>query len=281
MKQALTKGIAAVITIAGLIGVALQIGTSTEPFRKWGIILIVTTVLIVGVSLWVIEKKRRGRAESALAPLRQLDDICVAYRIRQATIEEIDWIADLQSNVYSHEDAIPLHVLLEWYKANPNGFSVITMTNGQKIGHIDILPLRRSTLDSFVQGNIKERDIRGDSLFSPEQADQITHLYVESIIVHPPKGYSNAPAVLCVLSNFVELIKRLCNADKVGYVYAIAASDSGERLMRRLGFDKIGAADKRIDRHDLFSVRFDELRENIKTICGARFPEVRVNADKG
>lgn len=56
-------------------------------------------------------------------------------------------------------------------------------------------------------------------------------------------------------------------------VYAIAASTSGERLLRRLGFDEIRSAQNRADKHDVFVVKFDELVTSITAICSGRFPE--------
>jgi hypothetical protein len=112
-------------------------------------------------------------------------------------------------------DAVPKHVLVEWYDANPTGFSVIKMPNGQKIGHIDLLPIRPNTLRAFIAGNIVEKDIRGDSLYSPSDRNQIKDLYVESIAVLPPKRLSKAPAVLCVLTNFGVLVERIANSASV------------------------------------------------------------------
>ncbi len=219
-------------------------------------------------SLW-----RKSKASRALPQIEKLDDICTGYRIVQATPEEVDWIAQLEAQVYTPTDAVPKHVLMEWYNSSPTSFSVIKMKNGQKVGHIDILPLRPTTFQTFLEGNIVERDIRGDSLYSQNERHLIRNLYVESIIVLPPKGYSNAPAILCVLTNFNELVSRICDPASVDNIYAIAASKSGERLLKRLGFDQIKSSQNRVDHHDLFAAKFAELVANITTICGGRFPE--------
>jgi len=55
--------------------------------------------------------------------------------------------------------------------------------NGQKVGHIDILPLRPATFQTFFEGNVVERDIRGDSLYTQKEKHLIRDLYVESIII--------------------------------------------------------------------------------------------------
>ena len=146
------------------------------------------------------------------------------------------------------------------------------MRNGQKVGHLDILPLRPLTLQSFLEGKISERDIRGDSLFHLNKRESITDLYIESVIVLPPKGYTNIPAIICILSNFEEIVNRICEPQNVKNIYAIAASRSGDRFLKRLGFDILKNANERIDKHDLFVIKYAELVSNINLICGDRIP---------
>lgn len=270
MRQEISKAVAIFIAIAGIVGVIVQLLTAPGGVR--GISFLLLFAILLGLGIWILINRalNNRKASRALPPIEQLEDICTGYQIAQASSEEIDWIARLEAQVYPPDDAIPKRVLMEWYDKNPDGFSVIRMQNGQKVGHIDILPLRPATEKAFLQGDIVEKDIRGDSLYAPSERDLIGNLYVESIIVLPPKGYSKAPAILCVLTNFVGLIERICKPDLVNNIYAIAASRSGDRLLRRLGFDPIGSSDGRMDHHDLFAIKFSELRKNIAAICGSR-----------
>lgn len=273
MKPEITKAVGIFLAFAGFIGTVAQLLTVPSNLSAASFLILFVTLLLLGA--WIIFQSmwQNLKASRALPEIKNLDDICTGYQIVQATAEEIDWIAQLETQVYSSADAVPKHVLMEWYKSNPTGFSVIKMQNGQKVGHIDLLPLRPSTFQTFLEGNIVERDIRGDSLFSQDEKHLIKDLYVESIIVLPPKGYSNAPAILCVLTNFKSLVSRISNTTNIENVYAIAASKSGERLLRRLGFDVIKPSQSRKDKHDVFSAKFVELVSNITTICGAKFPE--------
>jgi hypothetical protein len=274
MKRETSKAVGIFIVIAGVVGVVVQVLTAPAGLRAISFVFLFVTLLFLGIWLVFQSQLRNRKAGRALPPIEQLEDICTGYQIAQATEDEIDWIARLEAQVYTPEDAIPNRVLMEWYEKNPAGFSVIKMTNGQKVGHIDILPLRPTTQKAFLQGHIVEKDVRGDSLYSPSERHLIRDLYVESIIVLPPKGFSKAPAILCVLTNFVSLVERICDPKTVQNVYAIAASQSGDRLLRRLGFDPIISSESRSDHHDLFSVKFSELTKNITAICGSRFPEV-------
>src|SRR5205085_2647294 len=48
------------------------------------------------------------------------------YCIAAATPEDVAWIARLEVDMYSARDAVPEHILKEWYNSNPDGFSVVS-----------------------------------------------------------------------------------------------------------------------------------------------------------
>jgi len=273
MKSEVRKAVGVFLALSGLIGVVVQILSLSGALRTASLIAVFGLLTALGLWVFVSGVTTKRRAHKALPEIETIEDICTTYRALQATIEEMDWISTLEHNVYSAVDAVPREVLLEWYGTNPRGFSVIKMPNNAKVGHIDLLPIRPATFERFFSGAIVEREIRGDSLYSAAEREKITSLYVESIILCPPKGFSNAPAILCVLSAFEQLAARLCDPERLENVFAIAASRSGERLLRRLGFDIIKAADARKDGHDLFMAPYGELRRNIAAICSSRFPD--------
>ncbi|PYS93730.1 MAG: hypothetical protein DMF64_03925 [Acidobacteria bacterium] len=180
------------------------------------------------------------------------------YCIAAATPEDVAWIARLEVDMYSARDAVPEHILKEWYNSNPDGFSVIKR-KGRNIGHIDILPLRPATLQKFIDGSIVEKDIRGDDLYSPEERDAIQDLYVESVAFLSIQGRATSRAVQYLLSNFISLVSRLCNPANVKNIYAIAATLRGNRFLTRLSFTNAKRAKDRVDQHDLFAIKFSDL----------------------
>src|SRR5207253_2378291 len=101
------------------------------------------------------------------------------YIVAPASEDDIRWAAGLAKRVYGGIDVIPESVMLEWYNANPNGFSMIKSEAGECFGNLDVLPLRPTTLSRFTKGNLLERDITGDCLYTPSEAHKITDLYVE------------------------------------------------------------------------------------------------------
>jgi hypothetical protein len=186
------------------------------------------------------------------------------YEIVPAGRGDISWIAGLEAGAYSPEDAIPELVLQKWYGANPAGFSVIRTHDGKRIGHIDILPLRPDALSALIGGTILEREIPGSSLFGLDEKDKIKDLYVESVIIRPPREVSMAPAGLCLLKSFPSLIARIVDPSQVRTLYAIGASREGERLLKRLGFERRQAASGKAQRHPLFAASFSVLAGRLR-----------------
>jgi class 3 adenylate cyclase len=190
-------------------------------------------------------------------------ELFTEYVIVPATEDDIRWAARLAQQVYRGDDVIPEPVMLDWYRANPNGFSVMKSTDGARFGNLDILPLRPATLARLIEGSLLERHITGDCLYRPNETSKITDLYIESIVcvVDPAKNIfrPNHKAAALVHSEFGPLVRRVCDPRRVKRVLAIAASRNGINLLSRLGFSKLGATQG----HDLLSCPFDELASKL------------------
>lgn len=202
-------------------------------------------------------------------PLPDLDARIVSnleqprYSVVQADLADIAWIAQLQASAYSPEDAVPETVLRSWFARNPHGFSVIENSRGERIGHIDILPLRTDLAQPFLKGRIVEKDIQSDWVFPPSARERVSDLYVESIIIKKTPGLSASPALFCVLEQLDLLIERICSPGQVQHIYAIEATATGKKLMTRMGFERWGEARARTDEHELFRISAAALRANV------------------
>jgi hypothetical protein len=188
------------------------------------------------------------------------------FQVTQADLDDLHWIGELEAETYSRADAVPPVILDAWFRANPSGFSVIVADNEERVGHIDILPLRPDALQRFMRGAIVEREIEGKHLFGESERQQVRDLYVESVILKRSAGLSGATTVMFLLSQFLSITRRICDPMQVENVYAIAASNSGEHLMRQVGFSVITPADLREDGHDFFGIQFSDLLTNLSAV---------------
>jgi len=194
----------------------------------------------------------------------------MSYKIEPATSTDISWIAGLEGKVYSKNDAVPEQILRDWYNINPNGFSTIKRGT-QRIGHVDLLPLQAGVLSRFASGVITEREIRGNELHAPGERELVTNIYVESLAIISPNGNVAAPAVRYLLLNGMSLIDRLADPERIESIIAVAATNSGQRLLRALGFGVVSHAKDRKDRHDLYAAPMAVLRDEIRRRF--RFPK--------
>jgi hypothetical protein len=193
------------------------------------------------------------------------------YSLEPAVSGEVGWIAQLEQEMYKPDEAIPGDLLEEWFARNPGCFSILKTDDEIKIGHVDILPVHPAVLEKFVHGDIVERDIRGDDLYSPTDKNSVRELYVESVAILLPPGRSKAPAVLYLMCHIAEAMERICNLSRIENMYAIAATAEGAHFLGRLGFEIYKAAESRRDRHNLFMASFQGVVEATSGLCKRRY----------
>lgn len=200
------------------------------------------------------------------------------FHANPATPEDLDWIFQLEIDTYSPQYAVARRTLEQWYRANSDGFFILTM-NGRKIGHLTIIPLHSKVLRSFAEGTILEQDIHEDGLYTPRERHLIRNLYVESIILDGSKGPSSflIKPLSCLAHNFVPLIGRICDPTQLENVYALAASGRGERFMKGLGFDRVNSRKERADRRALYVAGFGSLQAKISELCDRRLRNAKIN----
>jgi hypothetical protein len=197
------------------------------------------------------------------------------YTVFPADESDIRWAAEQAKKVYMGIDIISQELMLEWFNANPNGFFVVKDRHGHRCGNIDILPLRPDTFKRFLAGELIEQDIRGDSLFHPDETEHISDLYVESVVVVNAnrEREGNPYAVQRIILSVPVMLSGFCSHGNLAKIYAVGGSNNGIKLMRHLGFDMISGGDGRKDKHKVFVTGIEDLIRNIAVFAGS--PEER------
>jgi hypothetical protein len=190
------------------------------------------------------------------------------FRLIEANKEDILWVSKLETSVYSINDAVPLNILDGWYRTNPKGFYIAVDAHNNRVGHIDILPVKPIPLENFVAGNITEQQIKPEDLYTPSQKEFITNLYIESLALKIPGKILRAKALLSIISKIQETIRGLCEKERINSLYAISASKEGREVLEHLGFQIYSKKEERIDKHDLFRVTFSTFMLKLNEIVG-------------
>lgn len=165
-----------------------------------------------------------------------------AISIAPATADDIRWVADLQRTLFG-EHAIAAELLLEWHAANPNGFRIVRAGDA-RIGQIDVLPVREATLQRFVQGELRERDVRGANLHPSSERADVRDLYIESIVVLGDGKSEHDAAVAELLRVLPAIFESLGDPRSLRDVYAAAATAAGNGFLQRLGFTRTSAEER-------------------------------------
>jgi hypothetical protein len=194
------------------------------------------------------------------------------YSIEQATIEDIRWIAGFTERAFGSPDDHPGEdKYLEWWTANPSGFSIIRNRDGKNVGNIDIMPLRPDALERFRAGTLLERNFRGSDFNRIDERKEIRALYVGSVATTIDRD--TAPrevephAADTALQMLPVLVDRVCDKQPTTMIYALAATPKGSRLLEACRFKKCAHSQDRPDNHDLYCASLLECISPLSVIC--------------
>jgi hypothetical protein len=226
--------------------------------------------LFVLFLLVIIDYLMQWRRKIGLPLPQKVEEVSGQYRALPADLDDVRWIAMTASRVYSGKDVMPAETMLEWYKANPKGMSIIKSATGNRVGNLDILPLKPKFQKALLSGEKIELEIRGSCIYSPGEANKIRDLYIESLVAISDRNKPNAMAAYRVMADCLKLVSRICNPSQVSRVFALGATPEGIKLMQHLGFDCIDDGSKRKDKHPVYCIEFVDLIRNIKGLVVGR-----------
>lgn len=256
MNKIIAASFALIGAVSGIVGIITTKEDNIRHISLYGLALAISAISIFYFMSLLRERSRNSIGVDA-------EIIEASFRIRDADEDDIRWIASLQKSVYSNSDAVPLSVLLEWFKVFPNGFFIIVNHNNDPIGHIDILPIKDATLRKYKDGEIVETEIRGECLYTPNELDKITDLYVESLIISPVHRKVRPFALRALLRSMPEIIARVGITTTLKRISAMAATKDGERILEHLGFQMISDSAGRKDGHKMYEAKFSTFYNRI------------------
>jgi hypothetical protein len=248
----------AVGTVAALVLAILPVVMPPGKMLKIAAWSIAGGVLLVVAVLWYRNWYRQKHPEQ-IRP----DVSAVNFSIAGATPDDLLWIANLQKSYY-HADAVPLRILQSWYAANPNGFQILRDDQGNRLGNLDVLPVKEEAFSPFITGKLRERDLTAQALFTPAERDSVRDLYVENLIVKSDDKLKHEMAAALLLNRAESILASLGNPASLRYVYGLGATPAGCEFMEKHGFDLITEARERVDRHPLYRIPYSALKESLR-----------------
>jgi hypothetical protein len=154
--------------------------------------------------------------------------------------------------LYGH-DALKLREVEKWWKGNPLVEAVLRSEHGAYLGYFDVLPLTEEAASLLESGKIDEHDIKPEYIMKQTEMKKTKTLYLAGMAVKDAGselGKSRAAKLFCGLVAYT----RFYYGDTPRRIFALAATSSGERLLKGVGAKIVCAAAARKDHHDLYEM---------------------------
>lgn len=141
--------------------------------------------------------------------------------------------------LYEPEDIVTYDKLLDWREANDNIF-MSARENGKRVGGVTIIPLAEDTIQSIIDGNIREQHIEPWAI--RKWSDPNLTAYLPSISIHHTGDkQKDRTRGHFIIRSAIRWAVSLDKQHDIKKWYAIAATSEGEKLVKHLGFQKIEA----------------------------------------
>ena len=249
MQRNVTTAVNVFLGVAAVLALAAAILVLPQPWQRW--FVAITALIILGLILFILVPSLRRVWRPPQIGVPTVESALSAVAIVPADLDDIAFVASQEKTVYSSQDAVPEHKLREWFLRNRNGFNLIKLDD-QKVGHVNFLPLKARFLAEFIDGKIVEKDATANDIHPPTSRQHIKDIYVESVAILHPSESVRGKILLQLFSDFLAIITRVCAAEQLQHIYAMAATKDGQRLLSHLSFEIVNPSQRRKDEHLLF-----------------------------
>lgn len=184
-------------------------------------------------------------------PVSQPKDV---YQVRHLQTESEFVALDAIYQDCFGEHSVPTERQKEWWR-NSNKNILGLFADNEAIGGISFWNLNRETFEKLKTGQLQERNI-GVNDFEKTHKNL---LYLSDIAIaasHRKKMNSNL-----LLQRFFEQIEQDVAPNETLQILAFAFSESGSKILKRLGFVKIKNATQTLDEQDLYLLQLKNKTE--------------------
>ncbi|GCE48030.1 helix-turn-helix protein [Thermosporothrix hazakensis] len=186
--------------------------------------------------------KKRGRKypkEAIDALLRLKKQMRPTTTFGKTTKAEL-WTRIQHSHRLYGDDYVPFDVALKWMSRNDDIFMNLRAGN-QMVGGVTIMPLDEQTCIKLVNNEMNEIDIPLTSI--KKWTDPDLYAYIATIAVYTEDRQEYGAALIRHTINWAS---KLYQEHDIKKWYAYAATPEGERILKFLGFVKVGQNPNRL-----------------------------------
>ena len=159
---------------------------------------------------------------------------------------------------------------------NPNILACLTNVRGEFLGYFDVFPLKPEIAELFLSGGVTtrwsgkatERIFSEADIFGADEMGLCTSLYISGIAVPHAATYARRRDASMLVWGFWKYIESFYPPTHRREIFAVAATEAGENLLRRFHFSVRNEASEKPHKHPLYVVELssDVLRESLESL---------------
>jgi hypothetical protein len=191
-------------------------------------------------------------ANSSNLPL--IDDLFESKDVpSKAELNDIAKIFNFAQNRYGDCPLNGPEIKIPWWEKNNNIFYILHDEFDNVVANINLLPLKHEAYNRIALGQIEEKDITPEDLYSSYEKEKVKHIYVEGLTCLSKRDFAT------IIRFFPEMMKQLCVVNEDVLIGAIGGTAAGENIMTKMGFDILTSSNQRIDQCNFFQVTYQSI----------------------
>lgn len=153
------------------------------------------------------------------------------------TYEQYKIANKLANASFTIKDKLSFKKIKAWRRKNPLILSLYYDADNIVMGYFDVLPLNSEFEKKLREGILTEHDINFDSMKSPEEMYNSEIIYIGGVVVRDMDNKCRSYHGGLILHALLVYLKTFYSFEKNTVICATAATQCGEHMLKRLGFE--------------------------------------------
>lgn len=154
---------------------------------------------------------------------------------------------------------VPPEIAEQWRLKNDVAFVDIVNNQGELCACFGLLALEKSFLKLFLDGNVKDTQLRGDDVCTYKDSRHASWLYISGVVVRDANAIIGGKRAKVMIWAMLDYVLRYYGLRKKRTLFAVAVNDQSNRLLKRLGFTLAGNKNGRADKCNLYTYELTRL----------------------
>lgn len=243
------KFLSVFVILSGLIGGIIDISTYNLDYT--GLLFYLIAIVLLSMIVAIILVPNVAFPTDDVIPFNLTFDkkARIAFPCSYEQFKTANKIANCS---FGKKDALSFQAIRVWRKRNPLILSLYYDEKNRVKGYFDVFPLTEEFELKLREGQLTEKDIGYDSMLKPEEMYYSKIIYIGGIAVINPETYEGKKNGSLMIRALFKYLTTFYYLKEPVTFCATAATECGEHLLQRLGFEIYKEGKFRNDKHDYY-----------------------------